>query len=229
MSMTSSRVSIGLASGSTVPRTTTLSDKLATCRVATMLAGLPAEATTLKLKDSNPDFSTATICGPGCTSLKTNWPSCPVVVWVALLVVRFVRVTAALATVAPEESTTFPLMTAAFWARPAEGSRLQPMRMRANMILRTIPGLLQSEVFVNNPRTRTDRPWRVMAKGSRRTERRKKHTTRSAMRGVLIVRGIELSPAVRAGDREGGGRRSDTARRVAGRRLALGALAAESD
>ena len=105
INMTSSRVGMGLASGSTVPRTTTLSDKVAMCSVAAMVVeGCESRS----VKDSNPDFSMARICGSEGTSAKENWPCALVVVCRTLFVVRSVRETIALGIVAPVVSATFP-------------------------------------------------------------------------------------------------------------------------
>lgn len=106
--MTSSRVGIGLASGSTVPRTTTLSEEVATFILASMVIVGCVVGETRCVNVSNPDFSTVMICGSEGTVLKTNCPFVLVVVWTTWWVVKSIKETAAPWMAASEESVTVP-------------------------------------------------------------------------------------------------------------------------
>ena len=67
-----------MASGFTVPRTTTLSFSLATLSVAVMLPCVAGEI--CSEYDSNPDFSMDMTNGPLDAVLKSKLPSAPLVV-----------------------------------------------------------------------------------------------------------------------------------------------------
>src|SRR5487761_106401 len=109
-SSTSVRVGMGLAPGTTVPRTTTDCDKVAIDILALTTADCSVDSETCCVNGLKPVFSTVTKYRSGSRLLMRNWPSAPVLVRATAPDVRLLTETLALAIAAPDSSTAFPLM-----------------------------------------------------------------------------------------------------------------------
>src|SRR5487761_1213395 len=115
-SSTSVRVGMGLAPGTTVPRTTTDCDKVAIDILALTTADCSVDSETCCVNALKPDFSTVTKYRSGSRLLTRNWPSTPVLVRATAPEVRLLTETLAPAIAAPDSSTAFPVMVPTPWA-----------------------------------------------------------------------------------------------------------------